>query len=160
MRTRLVAAAVALTLSLFSLATWAEPSRRAAELSSQIMSPFCPGKTLDSCTSPNAAEWRGEIRQWVDEGVSSEEIRQRLEQRAGAPLRTTPAGSHASFMVVATAMLGVGILIVFGHRVLRRPRTIEAATNGGTVDDGTVDDGTVDGVSDQRLDYELSLLDE
>jgi cytochrome c-type biogenesis protein CcmH/NrfF len=150
MRTRIVAAAVGLTLGLFSLAAWAEPSRRAAELSSQIMSPFCPGKTLDSCTSPNAAEWRGEIRQWVDEGVSSDEIRRRLEQRAGAPLRTTPVGSHASFMVVATALLGGGILVVFGHRVLRRPRTIEAATEG----------SAADGVSDERLDQELALLDE
>ncbi len=45
------------------------------------LSPFCPGKTLDSCPSPKAGEWRRDIRAWVAEGIPEPEIRMRLQER-------------------------------------------------------------------------------
>lgn len=71
----------------------AEVERRAEALSRSVMSPFCPGRTVSACPSPNAQAWREDIRRWVREGVSADEIRQRLAARApehnlsGAPLK-------------------------------------------------------------------------
>ncbi|MEM7138590.1 MAG: cytochrome c-type biogenesis protein CcmH [Myxococcota bacterium] len=44
-------------------------------------SPFCPGKTLDSCPSPKAAAWRTDVNAWIEAGVPAEEIRERLQAR-------------------------------------------------------------------------------
>ncbi len=58
------------------------------------MSPFCPGKTLDACPSSSATEWRADIRRWVAEGKSREEIHASLEARApGFDLEGRPGRS-------------------------------------------------------------------
>lgn len=72
---------------LFLARARAEPSveevaRQSQALSRTIMSPFCPGKTVDSCPSPKAGAWRRDIRDWVARGDSAEEIRARLQARA------------------------------------------------------------------------------
>jgi hypothetical protein len=69
---------VACLLSAPAFATGPDEARRADTIAGQTLSPF-PGVTLDSCTSPNAAGWRQDIRTWVDEGVPTEEIKRRLE---------------------------------------------------------------------------------
>src|SRR5215510_2608112 len=56
-----------------------ERDREAESIARSIMSPFCPGRTVSSC--PNAGPWREDIRHWVGQGVSAEEIRRRLHER-------------------------------------------------------------------------------
>ena len=56
-----------------------ELERQAESISRSVMSPFCPGRTVSSC--PVAGPWRDDIRRWVGEGVSAEDIRQRLAAR-------------------------------------------------------------------------------
>ena len=57
-----------------------EDSRRAQRLSDELKSPFCPGKTLKTCTSPNAAKVRREIQDMVAEGLSDDEIVKSLRE--------------------------------------------------------------------------------
>ena len=55
--------AVALLVAGRETADAQTPARQAAsDLSRQLMSPFCPGKLLADCTSPNA----GELREAID----------------------------------------------------------------------------------------------
>ena len=61
-------------------------SRRARGLADELMSPFCPGRTLSDCPSPNASAVREEIRAWVHEGHTDAEIRERLRARFGDTL--------------------------------------------------------------------------
>jgi cytochrome c-type biogenesis protein CcmH/NrfF len=69
-------------------------ARRVQGLTRSVMSPFCPGKTVAACPSPNAQAWRDDIRNWVAQGVSNEEIRQRLEARVpGFDLSGRPGGA-------------------------------------------------------------------
>ena len=49
-------------------------ARRAQKLADDLKSPFCPGKTLKTCTSPNAAKLRREIQDMVKGGMSDAEI--------------------------------------------------------------------------------------
>ena len=56
-----------------------ELEREAESIARSVMSPFCPGRTVSSC--PVAGPWRDDIRRWVGEGVSPEDIRQRLAER-------------------------------------------------------------------------------
>jgi cytochrome c-type biogenesis protein CcmH/NrfF len=49
-------------------------ARRAQKLADDLKSPFCPGKTLKTCTSPNAAKLRREIQDMVKGGMSDADI--------------------------------------------------------------------------------------
>jgi len=55
--------------------------REAQDISASTLSPFCPGKTLSSCPSSKASEWRQDIRAMVADGMDAEAIRSRLQAR-------------------------------------------------------------------------------
>ena len=59
--------------------TYDVDTRRAQKLADDLKSPFCPGMTLKSCTSPNAARVRREIQDMVKQGLTNEEIIRRLK---------------------------------------------------------------------------------
>ena len=93
-------------------------ARRANEVAHKVMSPFCPGRTLWGCPSPSAAAWRDDIRKWVDEGLSTDEIVRRLQARApGTDLSGAPPASPLGWGLPALLGLGSLGLLVF---VLRR----------------------------------------
>jgi cytochrome c-type biogenesis protein CcmH/NrfF len=81
-----------------------EVSRRSQTLSRSIMSPFCPGKTIDSCPSPKAGVWREDIRRWVAEGESNAEIRSRLQARTPDFDLSGRPGAAWDWMLPAGAM--------------------------------------------------------
>ena len=62
----------------------------AYKLAHELMSPFCPGRTLAECPSPNA----GELRLWIINqaaaGASEEEVRAMLQERFGEVLLAAP----------------------------------------------------------------------
>ena len=83
-------------------------------------SPFCPGKTLNSCPSPKAGEWRRDIREWVVDGVPEPEIRDRLQARVpGFDLSIPPVKSGWVIPVVAVALSTLW-LVVMARRFTRR----------------------------------------
>ena len=91
------------------------------------------GRRCGSATSPGlpaAADWRRDIRTWVDEGLADTQIQQRLEQRVGRSLSGTP-GSLGGWLlpVVVTS----GSLVLLGwllRRWLRqRPEAAQTAVS-------------------------------
>lgn len=88
-------------------------------LAHELMSPYCPGRTLAACTSDQAAE----LRQWIliqeAAGASQEEVFAILEQRFGDVIRSSPEpeGWGLAAWLLPGAVLLVGALAVV--RVLR-----------------------------------------
>lgn len=111
-------------------------------------SPFCPGKTLDSCPSPRAGEWRRDIHEWVAEGVPEPEIRDRLQARVPSfDLSIPPVKSGWVIPVVAVALSTLWFVVMarrFRGRGVQR-HLAEASTHDHTLD--------------ARLDEELASLD-
>jgi len=95
----------------------------AFDIAQRTMSPFCPGRTLADCPSPNATEWRQEIRAMLKQGMSPAEIQKALNKRAGENLTGAPESSLGWALPVA---LCAGALIVL-TLVLRRFRSDDAA---------------------------------
>lgn len=135
----------------------AEQDARARRLAGQLMSPFCPGRTLNECPSPSATEWREDIRTWVSEGVEGPEIRRRLEERAPeADLTGNPGGdstiSPLLWIALAALALPAAILLPMARRWRRRsedpPEDAPAA-------DATPEQDELD----ERLDDELERYD-
>ncbi len=129
-----------LTLALFSpvwglldastaCAEAAGEDKRAQDLARTIMSPFCPGRTLEACPSPYATEWREDIRKWVAEGVSSEEIRARLAaRRPDKDLTGAPTTAADSFLPAILSVMAVVALVLLLRRLLKPAPTGAART--------------------------------
>ena len=88
-------------------------------LAHELMSPFCPGRTLAACTSGQADE----LRQWIllqeAAGASREEVIETLYQRYGEMIRSTPEAKGwglAAYVVPIFALLAGGAVVAFGLR--------------------------------------------
>lgn len=124
-----------------------EQARRNQSLMGSIMSPFCPGKTIESCPSPRAEAWRRDISAWVREGASGEEIRTRLQARVpGFDLSGRPGVSWDWALPVGALALASVWLLVMVMRFRKNPGaqpTYDSAASRDALDD--------------RLDRELRL---
>lgn len=95
-----------------------ERSRRALALAGDLMSPFCPGRTLADCPSPDAAVWREDIRTWMNAGVPDSEIRARLQARMPEQdLSALPGGPLGWMVPILILVAGLGILYAALRRV-------------------------------------------
>ena len=116
---------------------WASPAPGADEksgwgyqLSNEVMSPYCPGRALSDCPSPQAAE----LRQWIVEqenaGVSRSEVEQELFQVFGDQLLQAPRAEGIgllAYLIPALAFAAGGALVVFFLRRQRSPSAGEEA---------------------------------
>lgn len=141
-----------------------EQARRAAEIYKTTMSPFCPGRTVDACPSPNATAWREDIRRWVGEGVSTEEIRRRLKERSDQDLSGAPSTALDAVLPIGATVVSL-ILLGLLLRLLVRPANSTPSPERET--SATKEEGktsTHDKVSEQelddRLERELEQLDD
>lgn len=82
-------------------------SRMRKEVSSEIMSPFCPGKNLDMCTSPNAAAVRRDIQQLAGQGKTKDQIKQQILEQYGEEFRVIPPSARDSSILLAFIFAGL-----------------------------------------------------
>jgi cytochrome c-type biogenesis protein CcmH/NrfF len=143
-----------------------EQANRTQDLSRTTMSPFCPGRTLDACPSEYATQWRKDIRQWVSEGVSTEEIRARLKQRTDHDLTGAPSTSLDGVMPFLVTALSLCLLVAL-LRILVRPEKKLAAAGekappaaAGGSNPGAKDTAQPAKPLDERLDDELRSMDD
>ena len=79
------------------------------QINNEIFSPFCPGKTLDMCPSPNAATVRRDILKMSREGYSREQIKDKVLDTYGEEFRIVePPASDNNGLLIA---LGIGLLL-------------------------------------------------
>jgi len=94
-------------------------------LAHELMSPYCPGRTLSACTSDQAAE----LRQWIllqeAAGASREEVVATLEERFGDVIRSAPEaegwGLAAWLLPGAALLIGALVAAVVLRRMVARP---------------------------------------
>lgn len=90
------------------------------ELEQQLMSPYCPGRTLTDCTSPQAAE----LRQWIAgeeaKGRSREDVEKQLFLEFGEVILQAPKAQGfglAAYVIPAIGVLaGAALVVVFLRR--------------------------------------------
>jgi cytochrome c-type biogenesis protein CcmH/NrfF len=103
-----------------ALAADASVGRRAHSLSGDLMSPFCPGRTLADCPSPDAAAVREEIRARLGRGESETEVRALLEARFGDDLRGLPRDAIGWVAPVVILVTGAGLVALALRGLSRR----------------------------------------
>lgn len=118
------AARAGLILSCVALAPGAAGAEDAPgwsyDLSNHLMSPYCPGRSLPDCPSPQAAE----LRQWIvtqeHEGRTRAEVEEQLFARYGEVILQAPKASGfglAAYVIpVLLSLAGAALLVVFLRR--------------------------------------------
>jgi cytochrome c-type biogenesis protein CcmH/NrfF len=136
---RALRASAALLLALLAGPIWAaDPEQRLQasrsapapdwvyELGNELMSPFCPGRTLADCPSPDAASLRMWIAVQAAAGRSRADIEEELYARYGEMIRGAPKAEGiglTAYWIPAAVFAGGGCLVAwFLHRATRRAR--------------------------------------
>lgn len=81
------------------------------EISNQIYSPFCPGKTLVMCPSPGAAEVRQRIQVMAREGKTREEIKQDVLTTYGEQFRIVEPPPQDNILLAIAIAIGLVLCI-------------------------------------------------
>jgi cytochrome c-type biogenesis protein CcmH/NrfF len=96
------------------------------ELGNELMSPFCPGRTLADCPSPDAASLRMWIAVQAAAGRSRADIEEELYARYGEMIRGAPKAEGiglTAYWIPAAVFAGGGCLVAwFLYRATRRAR--------------------------------------
>jgi cytochrome c-type biogenesis protein CcmH len=147
---------VAPTASLFAqtgqVQTDEAVNRDARIIFETVMSPYCPGRTISNCPSPQADELRVVIKEKLASGQTADDVKEELYSTFGDDLRTVPRAR--GFGLLAWVVPGIGFLaggwaIVVWMGRTRRPRTLASESVGMDLDPAT----------QARLDAELNELD-
>jgi len=90
------------------------------DLSHDLMSPYCPGRTLHDCPSPQAEELRLWITGQEDAGRAREDVEQEIYRIYGDVILSAPRargwGVTAYALPVAAMLAGGALLAVFLRR--------------------------------------------
>lgn len=89
--------------------------RRVTRLADELRSPFCPGKTLVTCTSYQAFELRREMREMVERGMDDAAIIAALVDRHGEEVRNPPQPWY-TVLVPLLPFLVLGVLLFWIFR--------------------------------------------
>jgi cytochrome c-type biogenesis protein CcmH/NrfF len=89
-------------------------------MAGELMSPFCPGRALSDCPSPNAAE----LRQWIvaqeEAGVAPDVVEEQLYEAWGDELRQAPRAEGIGLLAygipLVAGLLGAAVVVVFMRR--------------------------------------------
>jgi cytochrome c-type biogenesis protein CcmH/NrfF len=96
------------------------------DLPHELMSPFCPGRTLADCPSPDAASLRMWIAVQAAAGRSRADVEQELYARYGEVIRGAPKREGiglAAYWIPAAVFVTGGVLVGwFLHRATQRGR--------------------------------------
>lgn len=135
-------------------AAWAQASatQQASDLAHQLMSPFCPGKLLSDCTSPNAGVLRKEMAERIAGGESPEAVKAALVRQYGAEILGAPEPEGVGLLVwVLPALLAAASAAAIGWKVVTAARETRARPVAAAA--------SVDTATFARLDDELRELD-
>ena len=124
---------VSVILSLLVLAAGAAAAKSwSYDLADDLMSPYCPGRTLSSCPSPQAAE----LVQWMvvqeSGGATKEQVIEMLVERFGEEILGAPPAKGITIWAYVLPILGFvvggGLVVIALRRIVARGSVREVAS--------------------------------
>jgi cytochrome c-type biogenesis protein CcmH/NrfF len=105
----------------------AEAEQILQELSNDLMSPYCPGRTIASCPSKNARKLEDHILAEAKTGKTREEIEGQLVTRFGTDIVGYKPPPLVLYGTVVGGAVALGLLLVAGRRWVRKARATAGA---------------------------------
>jgi len=109
----------------------AQAEALATELSHDLMSPYCPGRTIATCPSPQARKLEGHILEQAQQGKSRVEIEAALAERF-PDIRGYVGRPEIIYGTALLALIAIVGLVLAGRRWVRQTRARAAAVAAGT----------------------------
>jgi cytochrome c-type biogenesis protein CcmH len=110
----------------------AEILKQARQIYNEIMSPYCPGKTLSNCSSGAAELLRVNIRERLAEGDAPEMIMASLVEEFGESVLASPPNEGVGRLAWATPFValtfGLLVIVFVVRRYVRKPKSIVATS--------------------------------
>ena len=135
---RCSAALLAMCWLVAASATAAEPEGWAYDLSNELMSPFCPGRTLSECPSPQADSLRMWLLVQESAGRGRDDVEAELLERYGDVILAAPrmegVGIAAYAIPAVVFALGGAVVALFLRRQTRRAERTPAEASGAPLD--------------------------
>lgn len=103
-----------------------EVSNVVEELSQEIYSPYCPGKTLAMCPSGGASKVRQDIQALARDGMAKEEIKQTILEEHGEEFRLHEPPTEDNYPLIAIIIVGL-IVCITAVVIFARSRDSEEA---------------------------------
>ncbi len=107
--------------------SFADPDQILQSLSNDLMSPYCPGRTIASCPSPQARQLEDHILAEAKAGQSREQIETALVDRFGTEIVGYQPPPMLLYGSVLAGLLALVMLVMMGRRWARRPAAAAAA---------------------------------
>lgn len=139
-------------LLVFTPVAGAAPQDVANRISSEIMSPFCPGVTLHDCASDSAVALRERITAMAEAGYGRDAIMAELEREYGPTIRAVPEARGSGLLAWLLPVAATGSAVVVAWVLLRRWAHDPAPV------DGYDEDVHITPEDRRRLDVELAKL--
>lgn len=98
-----------------------EPERVLSDLSNELMSPYCPGRTIASCPSEQARKLEDQILVQAQSGKTREEIEQSLVERFGPQIVGYAPQPIVLWGATAAGVCGLLVVAWAARKWLRRP---------------------------------------
>lgn len=89
------------------------------DLANDLMSPYCPGRTIASCPSPNARKLETHIREQAEAGKTRQEIEKSLVERFGSDIQGYIGRPEILYGTALVALLAIVALVVAARRWTR-----------------------------------------
>ncbi len=99
-----------------------EVSKLTQDVSKEIYSPFCPGKTLAMCPSGGASDVRQEIQVLASEGLEKQDIKEAIIDKYGEEFRMVepPAEDNYALLSVLSGAFVVCLFAIWFFAARRR----------------------------------------
>ena len=120
-------------------------ARRVSRLANELHSPFCPGKTLLTCTSYQAIEVRREISALAEKGQSDAQIIETLQKKYGDHFEkgrqiANPVQPWYTIIVPFLPFVLLAFLLIWVFRRWRRPASESDADEPPSTPESTAED--------------------
>lgn len=107
-----------------------DPELVLQELSNELMSPYCPGRTIASCPSPNARKLEDHILAEAKLGKTREEIEGQLVGQFGPEIVGYTAPSFVLYGSLIVGIVALGTLGWMGSKWVRGGRVAAGGPQG------------------------------
>lgn len=112
-----------------------EVSQMTQEVSKEIYSPFCPGKTLAMCPSGGASDVRQEIQVLASEGMEKQAIKEAIIDKYGEEFRMVEPPAQDNYALLSV-LAGAFVLCLFAIWFFAARRRADGTDESGVAGDG------------------------
>ncbi|MEO1287684.1 MAG: cytochrome c-type biogenesis protein CcmH [Chloroflexota bacterium] len=99
------------------------------EVTSKMVCPVCENEPLDQCYNPTCIQWKREIRDLMEQGLTNDEILASFVERYGQHVVMVPRDPFLRFLSFGAPIIGTLIALAIGLMTFMRWRNNQPSTS-------------------------------